>query len=271
MLKPDIGLYEATIRRVSRRKYLKRPVPAQSLEELKQLAERFQTEEPRIRIVIGPEGAERLFESRNGYGMATGAISYAAFIAKDNQVESALRTGYYGEWLILAATKLGLGTCWMAGTFQRPAAESLLSLQAGEELLCVTPLGEAVQEKSFKERAIATVMGSRKRKPLEALCTGMDTTLMPEWMKTALECARNAPSGVNLQPWRFTGNGDRVRIRLAEGKSGHGTSFIDCGISMLHFSIGARQAGVAGVWTAAPDPFLAEFVPDASGLGIGNK
>ncbi len=263
MLKPEAGLYEAAFKRVSRRKYRQNPAPDSHLNELEALADRFQAEEPAIRIVIGREGAAGIFESRRGYGMVTGAVSYAAFIARDDQASSALRVGYYGEWFILAATRLGLGTCWLAGTFQHAAAETMLSLNPGEVLLCVTPIGEAAPEKSFKERAITTVMGSGKRKPLSEICPDMKVEQMPEWTKTALECARGAPSGVNIQPWRFSANGNRIRIRAAEGKSGHSSAPIDCGIAMLHFSVGARQAGVTGVWTAAPDPYLAEFVPDS--------
>ena len=49
---------------------------------------------------------------------------YAAFIARDTSVQTALRAGTCGEWLVLEATRLGLGTCWVAGTFRRAEAEA---------------------------------------------------------------------------------------------------------------------------------------------------
>ena len=262
MLRPEPGLYEAVFRRVSRRSYLMRPVPVDVLDELDQLVNRIQEAEPEIRLVIGREGASRIFQGRTGYGMIVGAISFMAFIAKSDHADTLRRIGYYGEWLVLTAMKLGLSTCWVAGTFQRAAAESLLSLQPGEELVCVTPLGEAAPEKTIKEFAITTLMGSRKRKPLSEILPEADPESLPKWQKTALECARMAPSGINLQPWRFSANGDRMRIRFAEGKSPRGTAMVDCGIAMLHFLVGARHEGVSGIWTIAPEPYLAEFVPD---------
>lgn len=30
------------------------------------------------------------------------------------------KVGYYGEQLILKVTELGLGSCWVGGTFDRP-------------------------------------------------------------------------------------------------------------------------------------------------------
>ncbi len=263
MLRPEPGFYEAVHRRVSRRNYLLKPAPGHDLDELEQLAARFGEAEPEIRFVIGREGADRIFQGRAGYGMIEGAISFMAFIAKTDHADTLLRIGYYGEWLVLTAMKLGLSTCWVAGTFKRAASEALLSLAPGEELVCVSPLGEAVPEKTLKEFAITTLMGSRKRKKLGEILPETDPETLPAWQKTALECAGMAPSGINLQPWRFSVNGDRMRIRIAEGKS-RGTAVVDCGIAMLHFLVGARHDGVSGIWTVAPEPYLAEFVPDRS-------
>ena len=262
MHKPDAGLYEATRERISRRKFTQQPVDAVRLARLAELARALEADAPCLRIVIRDQGADRIFEGRTGYGLITGAVSYAAFIARDPSEETALMIGTCGERLILEATRMGLGTCWVAGTFRRPEAESQLALAPGETLLCVTPLGEAEQALSLKERAIKTAMGSRRRKPLEVLCPGMNQQALAPWQQEALACARNAPSAVNLQPWRFDSpDGDRIRIRLAEGKA-QPIAYVDLGICMLHFTLGALHAGVPGGWSAAPSPHVAEFVPE---------
>jgi nitroreductase len=262
MLRPDPGLYEAVYKRVSRRSYLSMPAPLPVLDELEQLADRFQEAEPEIRIILRREGADRVFQGRAGYGMIVGAVSYMALIAKSTRPDTLLRIGYYGEWLVLTAVKHGLSSCWAAGTFKRAYAESILSLEPGEELVCVSPIGEAAPEKTLKEIAVAVLTASRKRKSLGDMLPDASPDQLPKWQKTALECARMAPSGINLQPWRFSPNGERMRVRIAEGKGSGGTAAIDCGIAMLHFLIGARHEGMPGIWTIAPDPYLAEFVPD---------
>ncbi len=262
MNRPDAGLYEATKTRMSRRKYSRLAVDAERLARLAVLARDLEADAPGVRIVVRSEGAGRIFEGRTGYGLITGAISYAAFIARDKSEQTALRIGSCGEWLVLEATRLGLSTCWVAGTFRRAEAESQLGLAPDETLLCVTPLGEADPDLSLKERTVKAVMGSRNRKPLAVLCPGVNPSTLAPWQQEALACARNAPSAVNLQPWRFDlTDGDRCRIRLVEGKA-LPIAYVDLGICMLHFTLGALHAGVPGNWVAAPAPHVAAFVPE---------
>ena len=55
------------------------------------------------------------------------------------------------DHMILAATELGLGTCWIAN-FNAEAARALLGLQGKVEPLLMTPLGYPADQPSPKER-----------------------------------------------------------------------------------------------------------------------
>lgn len=55
------------------------------------------------------------------------------------------------DHLILAATELGLGTCWVAA-FNPSAAREILGLPNGVEPVAFTPLGYAAQPPGTKER-----------------------------------------------------------------------------------------------------------------------
>jgi nitroreductase len=61
------------------------------------------------------------------------------------------------DHLILAATDLGLGTCWIAA-FDPAAAREVLDLPDGVEPIVFTPLGYPADE-----------LGAKKRKPLSEL------------------------------------------------------------------------------------------------------
>lgn len=61
------------------------------------------------------------------------------------------------DHIVLAATALGLGTCWIAA-FDPAAAREVLELPAGVEPLVFTPLGYPADEP-----------GPKKRRPLEEL------------------------------------------------------------------------------------------------------
>jgi nitroreductase len=55
------------------------------------------------------------------------------------------------DHLILAATSLGLGTCWI-GAFDPVAARQVFSLPAGVEPIALTPLGYPAGQPRVKER-----------------------------------------------------------------------------------------------------------------------
>jgi len=73
--------------------------------------------------------------------------------------------GYCKEKLILQATKLGLGTCWLGGTFQLSRFAQAIGLQEGALLPTVSPVGYPAQQKSFTEKMMRWGAGSDNRKP----------------------------------------------------------------------------------------------------------
>ena len=68
-----------------------------------------------------------------------------------------LNIGIVMDHLILAATELGLGTCWI-GAFDRDAAREILGIPEGMDPIIFTPLGYPDSEP-----------GAKKRKALEDL------------------------------------------------------------------------------------------------------
>ena len=77
-------------------------------------------------------------DSGPGYGRVAGAPFTAAFIGPQG---SDIEIGYVGEAFVLEATRLGLGTCWVAGMFDRELSHRLFALQPGELVRAVTPVG----------------------------------------------------------------------------------------------------------------------------------
>jgi len=68
------------------------------------------------------------------------------------------------EHLILAATALGLGTCWI-GAFDEDYLKEILKIPKDFRIIALTPLGYP-QEESLLGKAVKTFAQSRKRKPL---------------------------------------------------------------------------------------------------------
>jgi nitroreductase len=63
------------------------------------------------------------------------------------------------DHLILAATNLGLGTCWIAA-FDAQAAREVLKLPQGVEPLLFTPIGYPADEPQSKSRKELTELVS---------------------------------------------------------------------------------------------------------------
>ncbi|MBP3636771.1 MAG: nitroreductase family protein [Clostridia bacterium] len=124
------------------------------------------------------------------YGKITGCTTIAVLAASIAQPHSRIHAGILGEAFCLEATAMGLGTCWVAGTYKRKQLE--LPLQADETVLSIIAIG--VPEKAAPD--------ARKRKSLDRICKG-DIRQWPEELRRAAAAVQMAPSALNLQPWEM--------------------------------------------------------------------
>jgi nitroreductase len=97
-------------------------------------------------------------------------------VACANPKESGSRNGmdYYlvdvaisMQQLILAATDLGLGTCWL-GAFDETKVKRVLGVPENIKIVALTPVGYTADQ-SLRSKIIRKVGGSDKRKPLEEM------------------------------------------------------------------------------------------------------
>lgn len=69
------------------------------------------------------------------------------------------------EHLVLAATELGLGTCWV-GIFDAGKLKSALDIPGSMSIVALTPLGYPADGMSVRERLSRTAAGSKRRKSI---------------------------------------------------------------------------------------------------------
>ena len=174
------------------------------------------------------------------------------------------QVGYVGEAFVLEATRLGLGTCWVAGMFDRKNAAGLVKLHRGEHVIAVSPVGHPVERKEFVERMMSKAVRSAARRQVEEIAPGLTRgsgqarlhgpagAAWPAWAVAAVEAARVAPSGANRQPWRFRMQDGALVMGRAEKT--YWTAPIDFGIAMLHVELGAAHEGIRGAWEHLPEP-----------------
>jgi nitroreductase len=255
------GWYPAINTRRSRRNYDKgRPIGAEVRNRLHEVCSGFIPYNS-VRVEFIDEPPDDIFANALGfYGNIKGAPAFLAFIgdAADPNVQE--KMGYAGEAAVLEATSLGLGTCWVALTYNAKAVKSLVSLGKGEKMICVSPVGYTTEQWSFEEKAMSGFGSNHQRKPLPSMVGGLPQTSWPGWTQSAVEAARLAPSAMNRQPWGFLVEERGITIYVKDrGLEFNVARRLDCGIAMLHLELGALSHGVSGNWELLKQPQVARF------------
>jgi hypothetical protein len=201
---------------------------------------------------------------RNPTGFIIGAVQAGDYALEDY--------GYAMELAILEATALGLGTCWLGGSFTQSSFAAKIHKRNGEIVPAVTATGYA-GEKSRSRDPSRQLVHADRRLPWEKLFFdgSFEHCLLPEAAgeySPALAMLRIGPSASNKQPWRVLREGHRWHFYCQRTpRYGKGTWLfvllhladlqrVDMGIAMCHFELTARELGLSGAW-AVSDPGLA--------------
>jgi len=266
---------ELVKQRRSCRKYLEKPLAA----EVRRSLEAFLAadhrgpfgSQARFALIAETESDHSALKGLGTYGFITGATGFISGAVE--QGPKALEDyGFLMERAILLATDLGLGTCWLGGTFSKSSFAKKIGLTAGELMPAVAAVGYAV-DSGFSRDRIRRMAGSDFRRRPEELFSKDDfsTPLSPTDAGAyagSLETVRWAPSASNRQPWCIVRNPTGWHFYLVRSKGyGKGTLVftvlrladlqrVDLGIAMCHFELSAREAGLAGGWVI-DDPGIA--------------
>ena len=68
----------------------------------------------------------RVFAEANASGHLTNAANYLAIVGPANDEGSQRRAGFYAERMVLTATLRGLGTLWVAGSWDKAGGQEAL-------------------------------------------------------------------------------------------------------------------------------------------------
>jgi nitroreductase len=221
--------------------------------------------ESKVRLVLIDDAD--IAQKSNGkigtYGIIKGAKAYIAAVTEKEGKNSLEQLGYELEKLIIFATSLNLGTCWLGGTFKKSEFANLVDIRGNEIMPIVTPVGYIANNKSMVESFMRLAAGSNNRKPWKELFfnESFNSPLQEKdagGYAEALEMLRLAPSASNKQPWRVLKQGSTYHFYLNSTK-GYGSALgfniqkIDMGIGMCHFELTANEAGIKGMWTINND------------------
>lgn len=198
------------------------------------------------------------------YGFIKGAELFMVGIINDDYGDRKNKSIDFGrtfERIILKATDLGLGTCWMVSTFNRKQLGQKIILRDHEHFAIVSPLGYSALKKRPVERIMRQLPKSDQRKHWEELFFHNDfkTPLAREdtgEYRIALEMLRLSPSAANTQPWRIIKQNDGYDLYVIKDNRGErhviDCNYNDAGIAMCHFELTAEEIGLSGEWKLDP-------------------
>lgn len=179
--------------------------------------------------------------------------------------------GYSMESIVLHTTDIGLGSCWLGGTFKRSSFGTKAGITDTETIPAVISIGYIADKKTFTDGIIRANAGSVKRKnPDEIFYNNRMKKLninYGEGYGNALEMVRIAPSASNKQPWRVVKEDEKNIFHFYLERTTSYTMMIklmkysdlqriDMGIAMYHFESTVLESGLKGKWIVKqPDGF----------------
>ncbi len=272
------SITEIIKKRFSCRTYADRPIEESTLQKLKDIMNSLPAGpfggKPRLALVSAASSSPREWRQLGTYGIIRNARLFVAGAIR-NAAHAMEDYGYCKELFILRATELGLGTCWLGGTFSSGNFADAINLQKDELLPAVSPVGYPADNKSFTEKMMRRIAGSDRRKPWKDIFFA-DNFSRPLTEQDAGECAvalenlRLAPSASNKQPWRVLRDDDTAVFHFYLARAlgynllrGVSLQDVDMGIAMCHFALTVQEAGGSGQWvtdTGAPGTTSFDYI-----------
>jgi Putative TM nitroreductase len=223
----------------------------------------------RFRLIAATGEDTKSLRGLGTYGFIRGATGFLIGAVRPSKYNLE-DYGYRLEQIILLATDLGLGSCWLGGTFTGSGFARKISRVRGEIIPAVASVGRMADPEQAKRGVMRRLAGSAGRLSWDELFhdNAFGNPLPRETAKLyaePLEMVRLAPSASNKQPWRIlrTGNDWHFYLRRTPGyRKGFFQRIlrladlqrVDMGIAMCHFELAARELGLRGEWIhRAPD------------------
>lgn len=176
-----MDIFDVIRTRKSIRKYINKPVEPEKIEQIMtaaQLAPSWRNGQCwKFVVITNVEKKKDLIRCTSAFNQSWMGKEYAIIVACGNPEQSGFRNAqhYYlvdvaiaMEHLILAATALGLGTCWIGG-FEEEKVRKLLSIPDNYRVVAMTALGYSAKKEGLVGKVTKQVVRSYGRKPLSEI------------------------------------------------------------------------------------------------------
>ena len=224
-----LTMKEAIDVRQSRRRYTGAPLGEENVRILEECIQKINAESG-LSIQLIQNSPETFAKSYCGI---KGADSFFAIVGREEEPYLLEKVGYYGEQVVLEATRLGLSTCWLSVTYDRDKCPC--TIKAGQKLVMIIAVGE-IAEDSHPDDEFGQQINHRNSRPIEYMYTA--DGVPPEWFIEGMKAVAKAPSNLNTQPVKFFYSPAKV-IAYVDGVPVNQN--VDLGIAELHFELASGK------------------------------
>ncbi|MBN1889718.1 MAG: hypothetical protein JW850_17105 [Thermoflexales bacterium] len=263
--------------RFSCRTYLERPIDNEKRDKLAELAASTTTgpfgSQSRFKLLSATEADRQALKGLGTYGFIKNPAGFivGAVGEADKNLED---FGYLMEQLILFATDLGLGTCWLGGSFTKSSFAKKISAGRGERTPAVVSVGHIADKPAAADAVIRRSARSEHRYGWDRLFFAgqfgapLSQAAAGDYA-VPLDMVRLGPSASNKQPWRIVKDGGKWHFYLRRTPGYRQKWYtkllriddmqrLDMGVAMCHFQLTADELGLKGVW-AVREPGIAKL------------
>ncbi len=205
--------------RHSVRKYLDRKIDEPIVEIIEKKVEEINSESGlNIKAVFDDKEG---FDSKLAkYGKFENVSNFLILKGKGNNLSETC--GYFGEKLVFELMQLGLGTCWVALTYNKKNIKKYI--EPKENLIIVISFGYPENQ------------GYTRKSKSKSQVSNVDEN-SPQWFVDGVNAALLAPTAVNQQKFMLKLVDDKVEAKAKFAPCAK----IDLGIVKYHFEIGSGK------------------------------
>lgn len=196
------------------------------------------THEQGMKFQLFTEDPDPMKGFSKSYGAFINPRNYMAAVVDTATPHALERAGYFAERFVVKAVELGLGTCYVGGTYNKEAVKA--QLRAGEKILFIVLFGYPVDKTRFLAKMMTKMVHTKKMhptqffEPQDMLNNALELFPM---LNTGLEAVACSPSSLNKRPTRLLMKeiGDKCLL-CARVDDSNPKNLIDLGIAKYNFN-----------------------------------
>lgn len=233
-------------RRHSVRSYSLDPIPDQIKNTLRSEVTLINSHEAGLNFQLTFDDSKPFQGFRRSYGMFKNVTNYLSAIIDPTFEYAEERAGFFAEKLVLKMVEIGLGTCFVGGTFSREDLDPRVEVY--EKVPFVVTFGYADAKNTSILGRLTSKIAHRKDRQLGSFFKGseQEKQMLVDAgidVELALKAVKLAPSALNKQPVRLMCCDDAETFDLGAEVEDYSSNAVDLGIAKCNV-----QSVMAGEW-----------------------